>query len=95
MHFLYTIKLFVEPLASCYHIPVSPMAHTLHLVQIISSIILVGLILLQRTQGDTGSSFGDNTSFLQTRRGAERFLFVLTVALAVVFVGSSLAVIVL
>lgn len=71
------------------------MAYTLHLVQIISSIILVVLILLQRSQGDTGSSFGDNTSFLQTRRGAERFLFVLTVSLAVVFVGSSLAVIVL
>jgi preprotein translocase subunit SecG len=33
-------------------------------------------------------------SFLQTRRGAERFLFVLTVVVAVVFVGASLAVIV-
>jgi protein translocase SecG subunit len=71
------------------------MAHTLHLIQIISSIALIALILLQRTQGDTGSSFGDNASFFQTRRGAERFLFLLTVLLGVVFVGSSLAVIVL
>lgn len=71
------------------------MAHILHLVQIISSIALVALILIQRTQGDMGgSSFGDNSIF-QTRRGAERFLFMLTILVAIVFVGSSLAVIVL
>lgn len=72
------------------------MAHTLHLVQIISSIVLVALILLQRTNGDNSTSLGGDTmSFLQTRRGAERFLFMLTVATAVVFVGSSIAVILL
>ncbi len=71
------------------------MAHTLHLIQIISSIILVALVLLQRTQGDTGSSLGDTSSFLQTRRGAERFLFMVTVVVAIIFVGSSLAVIIL
>lgn len=72
------------------------MAHILHLVQIISSIALIALILLQRTQGDMGgSSFGESTSFLQTRRGAERFLFMLTLVVAIIFVGSSLAVIVL
>lgn len=70
------------------------MAYILHLIQIISSVVLVALILLQRSQGDTGSSLGDSTSFLQTRRGAERFLFVLTIIVAVVFVGTSLAVIV-
>ena len=72
------------------------MAHILHLIQIISSVVLVALILLQRTQGDMGSSLGgDNTSFMQTRRGSERFMFLLTVFVAVVFVGSSLAVIIL
>lgn len=72
------------------------MANILHLVQIISSIALIVLVLLQRTQGDTSSWLGgDNTSFLQTRRGAERFLFILTVIVAIVFVGASLAVIVL
>ncbi len=72
------------------------MAHILHLVQIISSLVLIVLVLLQRTQGDTSSWLGgDNTSFLQTRRGAERFLFILTVIVAIVFVGASLAVIVL
>jgi protein translocase SecG subunit len=72
------------------------MAHILHLVQIISSLVLIVLVLLQRTQGDTSSWLGgDNTSFLQTRRGAERFLFILTVIVSIVFVGASLAVIVL
>ncbi len=72
------------------------MAYTLHLIQIISGIALIALVLIQRTQGDMGSTFGgDNLSFFQTRRGAERFLFVLTIICAVVFAGASLAVIVL
>lgn len=72
------------------------MAQTLHLIQIISSAVLVALILLQRTTGDNSTSIGgDATSFFQTRRGAERLLFTLTIAVAVVFVGSSIAVILL
>lgn len=72
------------------------MAQTLHLIQIISSAVLVALILLQRTTGDNSTSIGgDSTSFFQTRRGAERLLFTLTIAVAVVFVGSSIAVILL
>ncbi|HWC57685.1 MAG TPA: preprotein translocase subunit SecG [Candidatus Paceibacterota bacterium] len=71
------------------------MAHTLHLIQIISSVVLVVLILLQRTEGDMGSSFGSSSSFFQTRRGAERFLFFLTIVMAIIFVGTSLATIIL
>ncbi len=72
------------------------MTYTLHLIQIISSIALIVLVLLQRSQGDSGTSLGgDSLSFFQTRRGAERLLFILTVSAAVVFAGSSLAVIVL
>ena len=72
------------------------MAHTLHLIQIVSSVVLIALILLQKSQGDMGSSLsGDNASFFQTRRGAERFMFLLTVFVGIVFVASSLAVIVL
>jgi len=71
------------------------MTHTLHLIQIISAIVLIGLVLLQRSQGDTGATLGSDMSFFQTRRGAERFLFLLTIAIAVLFVGSSLAVIIL
>ncbi len=81
---------------SCYDGNVSPMANILHSIQVISAIALVALVLLQRSQGDTASSIGSgNASFLQTRRGAERFLFTLTVVVAIVFVATSLAVIVL
>jgi len=79
----------------CYTLFVSLMAAILHSIQVVSAVALIGLILLQRTQGDTGSSLGDNTSIFQTRRGAERFLFVLTVLLAIIFAGSSIAVIAL
>lgn len=72
------------------------MAQTLQIIQIASSILLVILVLLQRANSDMGSSLGgDGTSFLQTRRGAERFLFILTIVIAVVFVGANIASIVL
>jgi protein translocase SecG subunit len=67
----------------------------LHSIQIGSSLLLIALVLLQRTSGDIGSTMGDSGSFLQTRRGAERFLFVLTIIIAFVFAASSLAVIIL
>lgn len=72
------------------------MAHTLEIIQIASSILLIILVLLQRPSADMGSGLGgDGSSFLQTRRGAERFLFVLTIIVAVVFVGASIAAVVL
>ncbi len=67
------------------------MAATLHIIQVASSLFLIGLVLLQRSTGDMGSAFGD-TSFSQTRRGGERFFFMLTVIVAVVFAASSIAV---
>ncbi len=72
------------------------MAQTLQIIQIVSSLLIVALVLLQRSNGDTGSTLGgDNGSFMQTRRGAERFLFVLTVIVAIIFAGSALASVIL
>ena len=70
------------------------MAYILHIIQISSAVLLIALVLLQRTSGDMGSTMGENASFLQTRRGAERFFFILTLVIAIIFAGSSLAVIV-
>jgi protein translocase SecG subunit len=72
---------------------VSPMSATLHSLQLVTAIVLIALVLLQRTSGDTASNFGDSMSFLQTRRGVDRFLFVLTIIVAVVFVTVSIWVI--
>lgn len=67
------------------------MAATLHIIQVASALFLIGLVLLQRSTGDMGSAFGE-TSFFQTRRGGERFFFVLTIIVAMVFAASSIAV---
>lgn len=70
------------------------MREILHIIQIVSSLLLIALIMLQRTSGDTGSSFGDGSgSFMRSRRGAERFLFILSIIVAIVFAGISIAVI--
>ena len=69
------------------------MASILHTIQIVSALILIALVLLQRSSGDTSSSFGES-SFFQTRRGAEKLLFGATIACAVIFVAASVAVLI-
>jgi protein translocase SecG subunit len=72
------------------------MEQTLQIIQIASSVLLIILVLLQKANPDTGASLGgDGSSFLQTRRGAERFLFIFTIFVAIIFAGSSLLAIVL
>lgn len=56
----------------------------LHIIQIIVSAVLIGVILLQVR----GAGFGElgSQSVFRTRRGVEKTLFQLTIVLAVVFV---------
>mgnify|MGYP003396189824 FL=1 len=76
--------------------PVTTMAQTLQIIQIVSSLLLVVLVLIQKASPDMGATLGgDGSSFLQTRRGAERFLFILTIVVAVIFAGASLAAVVI
>lgn len=60
-------------------------------VQIILSILLVTSILLQQRGSSLGGAFGsDNFSATyHKRRGAELFLFKLTIILAILFAGSA------
>jgi protein translocase SecG subunit len=69
------------------------MASILHTIQIITALALIALVLLQRSSGDTSSTFGES-SFFQTRRGFERFLFITTVVCAVLFIAASIAVLI-
>ncbi len=58
----------------------------LNIVQIIISIALVAIILLQVRSGGLGGIFGGaETAVYKTRRGVERTLFNITVGLAVAF----------
>ncbi|MEA3340836.1 MAG: preprotein translocase subunit SecG [Chloroflexota bacterium] len=58
----------------------------LNIVQIIISIALVAIILLQVRSGGLGGIFGGaETAVYKTRRGVERTLFNITVGLSVAF----------
>ncbi len=61
----------------------------LNLIQIIVSITLIVIILLQ-VKGETGGSvFGGGAGVARTRRGLERTLFNVTIALSVIFLVMS------
>lgn len=55
-------------------------------VQIILGVLLVLAIILQQKGGGVGTSFGGDSSFYRTRRGAEKILFYGTIVLSVLFV---------
>ncbi len=61
-------------------------------VQLISSVVLIVAVVLQQTGASLGGAFGtDNfSSGFHTRRGAEKFLFNLTIVTAVIFALSAL-----
>ncbi|MDQ3075883.1 MAG: preprotein translocase subunit SecG [bacterium] len=65
--------------------------------QIILSVVLVLAILLQQSGSNTGGALGggDTGSFHSTRRGFEKFLFILSIVSAILFVLSALLAIIL
>ncbi len=64
----------------------------LNLAQMLISIMLIVVVLLQTRGTDIGSAFGGGGgggSSFRTRRGLEKTLFQLTIVLAVIFVAIS------
>jgi len=62
-------------------------------IQITLSVILVAIILLQRTGSQVGGAFGGSDNFssaFHTRRGLEKGLFITTIVVAVLFALSAL-----
>lgn len=66
-------------------------AHVLPYAQIILSVVLVVGILFQHSANDAGSAFGggSGSSIYHTRRGFEKFLFYMTIVVAILFAISS------
>ena len=58
----------------------------LYIVQIILSIVLVFVVLLQSKGSVFGGAFGGDSSAYRSRRGVEKTLFNFTILLAAVFV---------
>ena len=62
----------------------------LSVAQIILSIALIIAVLLQVRGGGLGGIFGQPDSVFRTKRGVEKTLFQLTIALVVLFITISL-----
>ena len=68
--------------------------HALPWTQIILSVILIALILLQRSGAELGGAFGGGDGSggtLYTRRGAEKVMFYATIIASIAFVVASFA----
>ncbi len=61
-----------------------------NLIQIILSIALIVIILLQAKGSGLGSVFGGDSSIYKTRRGVEKTLFQATIGLALAFFAVSI-----
>lgn len=70
----------------------SSITSVLPYIQIAVSIILIILVLMQRSDADLGSAFGSDGmgSTRYTRRGMEKLLFNATIVVGVLFVTTSL-----
>ncbi len=64
------------------------MKNVISVIQLISAFLLIVSVLLQSRSSGLGGIFGGGGEFYRTKRGAEKFLFYLSIGSAVVFFGS-------
>ena len=62
------------------------MQNYLYIAQIVLSVALILVVLLQVRGGGLGGIFGQADTVYRTRRGVEKTLFQLTIALVVLFI---------
>ena len=67
----------------------------LNIAQILVSVVLVGLILMQTRGTGFAAGYSPDTSIFRTRRGLERTVFQLTIGVGVVYVLVSILSVVL
>ncbi|MDP2631162.1 MAG: preprotein translocase subunit SecG [Candidatus Uhrbacteria bacterium] len=63
----------------------------LNIIQITLAILLIAAILVQARSGGLGAVFGGEGNAFRTKRGIEKKLHTTTIALAILFLGISLA----
>ena len=62
-------------------------------IQVVLSVLMIGAILMQQSEGSLGSAFGGGQaggSPWRTKRGLEKQLFIGTIVLAILFLASTL-----
>jgi len=65
--------------------------NVLQIITVVSAILMIVTILLQQRGASLGAGFGSSGELFTTRRGIDKNLFEVTVVLAVIFVLSILA----
>ena len=66
------------------------MENILNIIQIIVSIFLIIIILLQQKGSGLGSTFGGDNTVYRTKRGAEKIIFRMTIFLSFLFLTTAL-----
>lgn len=67
------------------------MSNALKIIQIVFAVLLVILILLQQRGSGLGTAFGGEGNVYRSRRGIEKFLFIGTIVVAILFCLSAVA----
>ena len=67
------------------------MKNYLVIVQVIITVLLIAVILLQARGTGLGSTFGGDGNVYRTKRGLEKILFRITIVLAIIFPSLALA----
>lgn len=63
----------------------------INIAQLVLAVLLILAILLQSRGAGLSGTFGGDSAVYTTRRGPEKFLYWLTVILAILFVGLAVA----
>ncbi|MFA6042716.1 MAG: preprotein translocase subunit SecG [Patescibacteria group bacterium] len=67
----------------------------LSIVVLVTAVLLTVTIILQSKGSGLGAAFGGEGNVYQTKRGAERVLFIATIVLATLFAGAAIATLIL
>jgi preprotein translocase subunit SecG len=59
----------------------------LQIIQVIVAVLLIAVVLLQQRGSGLGDAFGGDAAVYTSRRGAEKFLFYLTIVFGITFVA--------
>lgn len=81
-----------------YYTPMTSVIGIMPYIQIVLAVLLVAAILIQKSEAGVGGSFGGSDNFnagFHSRRGFEKKLFYTTIIIAILFVISSLLILVL
>ncbi len=86
------IDLFTKKALFAILISTMELKAILPIIQIVLAVLIMAAVLLQQSEAGLGGAFGgsDSVSSWRTRRGFEKFLFIATLVLGVLFIASAL-----